>query len=257
MKEEEKQRLALELFQQEQARLTNTSAISADIQLRLKAVMQHMNRQQKIKDSLGQNGISWQELKDAYDEAFNLGHTAMLKHHLSYFYAGAAIAYHEIYNADPESTAEFISHVADIPEENNDRATIIQMAREAVCLDMTTYDDNGQPSNLRAMLTKGDHVSRRKRNEINRMRQCGITEDDLEIERQLGYNNGWHTGFCFSICYAAVAIVLHDKHNATSVEVEEFIDRLEELRYEEITSVDIIERAKDEAGVDIIELIGE
>ena len=70
-----------------------------------------------------------------------------------------------------------------------------------------------------------------------------------EYERKLGYSNGWNTGFYFSACYAAVALALAEFNHAG--EAAAFIDRLEELRYEEITAQDIVDRAGNEAGVDV------
>ena len=49
-------------------------------------------------------------------------------------------------------------------------------------------------------------------------------------------------------------MVLYRDYNYTPSEFEAFIDHLEELRYEEISAADIIQRAREEAGVDVSEL---
>ena len=76
----------------------------------------------------------------------------------------------------------------------------------------------------------------------------------MAYERDLGYRNDWNSGFNFSICYGAAAIVLSRQYGWKTEEIEGFIERLEELRYEEISAADIIERAKRDAGVDVSEL---
>lgn len=83
------------------------------------------------------------------------------------------------------------------------------------------------------------------------MRKTGITEADLEYERNLGYRNGWNSGFSFSVCYGAAALVLHRSYGWKAVEIKRFIERVNDLRYEEITDMDILERARNEAGVDV------
>ena len=49
-------------------------------------------------------------------------------------------------------------------------------------------------------------------------------------------------------------MVLYHDYGCSSSETEAFIDRLEELRYAEISAANILERAKREAGVDVSEL---
>ena len=85
------------------------------------------------------------------------------------------------------------------------------------------------------------------------MRRSGITEADLQYERELGHKNGWNSGFFFSMGYGAAALVLYRDYGRSSSETEAFIDRLEELRYAEISAADILERAKREAGLDVSE----
>ena len=87
------------------------------------------------------------------------------------------------------------------------------------------------------------------------LKRTGITSSDLEYERQLGYRNGWNSGFNFSICYGAAAIILSRQYKYTSDAVERFLERVDELRYEEISTEDILDRARQEAGVDVSGLV--
>ena len=83
------------------------------------------------------------------------------------------------------------------------------------------------------------------------MKRTGITQKDLEYERKTGYQNGWNREFYLSVCYAAVALTLFRKHEATISDIESFIDRIGEITDEEISTADILARAKAEAGVDV------
>ena len=46
-------------------------------------------------------------------------------------------------------------------------------------------------------------------------------------------------------------MVLHRSYGWKAVEIKRFIERVNDLRYEEITDMDILERARNEAGVDV------
>ena len=173
----------------------------------------------------------------------------MIDHHLYYLYAGAAIAYNEAYDTSPDDTADFVKRVATIPDEISDRTVLVQKALELTGIDATEYDVPGQEPVLRALSTENSRATREDRKAIERMRKTGITQADLEYEKQIGYSNGWNTGFYFSACYATVALALSEHGHGEDVEA--FIFRLEELRYEEISASDIIERAAEEAGVDV------
>jgi hypothetical protein len=88
------------------------------------------------------------------------------------------------------------------------------------------------------------------------MKKTGITERDLEKEREEGYRDGRNEPFYLFSCYAAVAIVLHRLHGYNASEIESFLDRVAEICDEEISVEDIVERARKEAGVDITGLAG-
>ena len=51
-----------------------------------------------------------------------------------------------------------------------------------------------------------------------------------------------------------MAITLRSLHGWTAAEIEAFLDRITEIQDEEISASDIVERAKEEAGVDVSEI---
>lgn len=248
MTEEEKRALALSIMKQEQQRLA-TSTFRDHQAAESSQAARRIAANQAVFSRLAQRGITWQQLKEAYDEAFNEGHEAMIDHHLSYLYAGAAIAYHEAFDTFSDDTADFVRRIAAIPDEIADRTELVRKALDTIGLDTTEYDDNGQPPQYRAMITAKTRATRKDRKAVARMKESGITQDDLEYEKRLGYSNGWNSGFYFSACYAAVALALAEFDHRG--EARAFIDRLEELRYEEITAQDIMDRAVNETGVDV------
>lgn len=243
MTEEEKRRLALEIFSQEQHRLSRSSSVQEHAKSRLDAAMRHINRQQIILSSLAQQGITWNELKAAYDEGYSRGEKEMLAYRLSFFYAAAAIAFHEKYDSGPDRTAEFIRQLPEIMnvEDAIDKDSFVQR-----CLDETGVDTRGVDTlPTKAKSTRKDAAA------VERMKRTGITPKDLEYERKTGYQNGRNREFYLSACYAAVALTLFHEHGASTSEIECFLDRIGEITDEEITTVDILERARNEAGVDV------
>ena len=112
MTEEEKRRLVLSIMAAEQQRQRSPLA---GAQSQLNAALRRSAEQQSVLASLAQQGISWQQLKTAYNEEFERGHSAMLDFHLSYFYAGAAIAYHEDFSALPDDTGSLCAALLPSP----------------------------------------------------------------------------------------------------------------------------------------------
>ena len=98
------------------------------------------------------------------------------------------------------------------------------------------------------------HATRADEKAIKRMKRTGITKADLEYEKSVGYQAGWNSGFGYSVCYASLALALHRTFGSNEDEIESIFDRVDELEYEEISAADIIERAREEAGVDVSEL---
>lgn len=251
MTEEEKRALALQIMEQETARLRSyTHVLHDENNQRLNASLTRSAHERQVFSSLAQNGITWELLRDAYHTAFDAGHRAMLTFKLSFFYAGAAIAYHELYNAPPETTASFIEQLTDIAEEYPTRESICKSALEQTGVDTTIYDDTPQQGTGRSTLTRAN-ATRKDRNAVERMKRTGITETDLEYERTIGYQNGWNTGAGMSVCHSAVALALYRRHSCSVAEIEQFSERVLELEDEEISAADIVERACQEAGVDV------
>jgi len=243
MTEAEKRALALQIMQQEQQRLASTSfhdykhAAIADLHHEITTRQQYYN-------DFAQQGITFQEFQKAYSDAYEQGRTDMLAYRFSFFYASTAIAYHEIFSATPEDVATFMKALPKAPEECKNRAELVQR-----CVDETGFD----PSFADEKKAEA-RVTRRDRAAVDRMRKTGITERDLAIEREEGYRDGRNEPFYLSSCYAAVALVLHDQHGCGPEEIESFLDRVAEICDEEISVEDIIERAQQEAGVDVSEM---
>jgi len=85
---------------------------------------------------------------------------------------------------------------------------------------------------------------------LERMKKTGITQKDVEYERQIGYDHGWNSPFHMSACYAAAALSLAQ---TTSV-IETFLFRIQEVMDEEISATDILERCRVETGADVSRL---
>ena len=256
MTEEEKRRLALEIFAQEQSRLQNrTASVLNAHNDRVQSSLRRSEKKAAMFDSLAQNGITWEDLRAAYDDSFKRGHEAMINFKLAYFYAGTAIAVHERFNTDPKQCADFIHLLLEIAEEDSDRPTLVAHALQVTGVNTSVYDqDSVITSPGRARMPMNAHASRADEWAIRRMKKSGITEADLEYERKVGYDAGWNTGFGYSACYASLALGLKRTFQSSAEEIESIFDRIGELEYEEISAADIIERAKVEAGVDVGDL---
>ena len=243
MTEAEKRKLALQIMKQEQARLASSTfrdhvaAQESETHQRIATRQQHYN-------DFAQNGITFQEFQQAYNSAYEEGRSDMLAYRFSFFYAATAIAYSEIFAATPEDVATFMKALPKAPEGCANHAELVQR-----CVDETGFD----PSFADEKKAEA-RVTRRDRAAVDRMRKTGITERDLEIEREEGYRDGRNEPFYLSSCYAAVAITLHRQHGSNVGEIESFLDRVAEITDEEISVEDIIERARQEAGVDVSEM---
>ena len=243
MTEAEKRKLALQIMKQEQARLASSTfrdhvaAQESETHQRIATRQQHYN-------DFAQNGITFQEFQQAYNSAYEEGRSDMLAYRFSFFYAATAIAYSEIFSATPDDVATFMKALPKAPEECKNHAELVQR-----CVAVTGFD----PSFADEKKAEA-RVTRRDRAAVDRMRKAGITERDLEIEREEGYRDGRNEPFYLSSCYATVAITLHRQHGSNVGEIESFLDRVAEITDEEISVDDIIERARQEAGVDVSEM---
>lgn len=235
MTEGEKRQLALSIFAAEQARLRSPLAFP---NARIQASLARSERQRKVFASLAQNGITWEQLKAAYDEALERGKGEMIQFNMGFFYAGMAIAYHE---CAPGDVLDFLHDVAVRMGKEASTEEIIKKTEGIIDMDLRSFDTPPQP------ISKG---SRRDNSAVERMKRTGITQKDLDYERETGYKHGRNSEFFLSACYAAVVLVLSD-YGWTNEAIESFIEHVDELKYEEITRADIMERAARETGIDV------
>ena len=243
MTEEEKRALALSFMEAEKQRLENSTFTDHRAAYEAETHERIATRQQYYND-FAQQGITFQEFQKAYSDAYEQGRTDMLAYRFSFFYASTAIAYHEIFSATPEDVATFMKALPKAPEECKNRAELVKR-----CIEETGFD----PSFADEKKTE-PRVTRKDRAAVDRMRKTGITQRDVELEREEGYRDGRNEPFYLSSCYAAVAITLHRQRGSNVVEIESFLDRVVEITDEEISVDDIIERARQEAGVDVSEM---
>lgn len=243
MTEAEKRALALQIMAQEQARLASTSfhdhqnATIADLHHEITTRQQYYN-------DFAQQGITFQEFQKAYSDAYEQGRTDMLAYRFSFFYAATAIAYHEIFSATPEDVATFMKALLKAPEGCKDHAELVKR-----CIEETGFDPSfADEKKIEPRVTRKDRAA------VDRMRKTGITQRDVELESEEGYRDGRNEPFYLSSCYAAVALSLHSLHNKDATEIESFLDRVAEITDEEISVEDIIQRAQQEAGVDVSEM---
>lgn len=254
MTEEEKRTLALHIMEQESARLrSRTHALNDQNQQRLNDSLQRTAKQRQVFSNLARNGITWNELREAYHTAFKVGHDAMLTFKLSFFYAGTAIAFHEVLCSGAEQTTAFINQIVNIAEEYPNRAALMKQCFAETGIDTALYDEIPTFTPGRASMTMAT-ASRKDREAVERMRRTGITQKDLEYEKRIGYTNGWHTGAGMSVCYGCAALALFRFHGFGKDEIETFLERVAELEDEEISAHDIIERAIRETDVDVSDI---
>lgn len=254
MTEEEKRALALQIMEQEAARLrSRTNALHEENSQRLNASLQRTAKQRQVLSSLARNGITWDQLREPYHSAFKAGHDAMLTFKLSFFYAGSAIAFREAFGTEAEQTAAFIQQMCDVAEEYPDRTVIKKQCFEETAVDTASFDESSTFTPGRASMTTAT-ATRKDRETVEKMKRSGITEKDLEYEKKIGYSNGWHTGAGMSVCYGCAALALHRFHGLGKDDIEAFLERVAELEDEEISAQDIIDRAIRETDVDVSEI---
>lgn len=105
-------------------------------------------------DSLSQKGITWEQLRDAYNEAYDRGHTAMLDHHLAYFYAGIAIAFkEERTSSTPDDVAEFVRAVYAMPSTIDNRDDLMSLCLSETGVDVGRWDEDADFTPPRATLS--------------------------------------------------------------------------------------------------------
>ena len=246
MTEEEKRQLALSFFQQEQQKLKNRSAFVFDQHnATVEARVQRSTDRQRALSVLARNGITWEDLKAAYDENYEAGQRDMVDFRMTFFYSSAAIALHEAFSVPADSILRFLERVAAIMGEEKSVEKIKQKALDITGVDVGYADT--PPVTIK--------TSRRDIKAVERMRKTGITQSDLEEEKQIGYQHGWNTQFFLSACYAAAALALHEMYNSTSDQIERFLERIEEITDSEISRKDVLDRCHQETGLEVSGLI--
>ena len=246
MTEDEKRALALSIFEAEKQRLRNRFPLNYHTDTKLTASLARSERQRHVMDSLAQNGITWDQLKAAYDEAVDKGKRDMIQLNMGYFYAGMAIAFKEyLMDSNEDDIFDFLHAVAVRMGEEKSTEQVIRKAEQIVEINLRSFDTPPRP------VSKGN---RKDRAAVDRMKKSGITERDLAYERELGYQHGRNSEFFHSACYAAVVLVLKEKYNWSPDRIEAFVERINDLRYEEISRIDILGRAQRETGIDVSEI---
>ena len=244
MTQEEKRKLALQIMQQEQARHASSTVFDTT---RLNAAARNAIKLANVKKSLGQNGISWEQLQEEYKKSYEKGKRDALTYIFSFFYAATAIAFHESFNATPEETNTFFQHIPIVLGESEDNHQIMQMCQEQTGINTSLYSTTVSVSGP----TQKDIAA------INRMKKTGITTKDLEYERKTGYDNGRASQTNIGVCFAAVSLVLSRYYHQNAEQIQSILSRIEEISDEEINTTDIIQRAQDEAGVDVTGMVYE
>lgn len=238
MTEEEKRAKALAFLEAEKQRLqTNPyrrDAIDAETSRRI-------NSNQRFYASFAQQGITIKELQKAYNDAYRRGERDMLNYRFNFFYAATVIAYHEAFSASPEEASAFMKSLATAPKECKTHEELVQLCLTETGVDTSYADEKKEKA----------HATRKDRAAVDRMQKTGITQRDLEIEAQIGYEDGRNEPFFLSSCYATTGIMLSRLHGADAAAIERFLERIAEVVDEEISVDDIVERAKREAGVDV------
>lgn len=252
MTEEEKRLKALAFMAQEQQRLSSRSPLDA-AHADLASSLRRSEARRKSYAALEQRGHTWQEFYDAYTNAYEQGKRDMITFHLTFFYCSLALALHEIFDLNPTAIKAFIGNVEGMMNDENGREDLLQRCRESTGIDTTYADIPAAP----------DKSTRKDRQAIDRMMRTGITERDIERERESGYYYGRNSGFYLSAGYAGVALLLatsfpggaddgaaSPQQGLIAAEIEAFLERMSDIAAEEISVADILERAKAEAGID-------
>ena len=143
MTEQEKRALALQIMVQETAMLrSHTRTFHEENKQQLNASLQRTAKQRQVFSNLAQDGITWNQLREAYHEAFKAGHDEMLTFKLSFFYAGSVIAYHETFGSEAEETAAFVQQMCDIAEDYPDRHSIEEKCLAETGINTAFYDES-------------------------------------------------------------------------------------------------------------------
>lgn len=252
MTEKEKRALALQIMEQE--RLRSQSPLDAACE-RINASLRRSEERCRSYASLAQKGHTWSELQETYSSAYEQGKRYMVTFHLTFFYCSLALVLHEVFAFSSSAIKSFIGRVEDMMNDEDGRENLLAICREQTGIDTTFADIPAIP----------DRSTRKDRETVNRMMRTGITARDIELERESGYYYGRNSGFFLSAGFAVGHCYSRDLRPSTDGEnggntvhlkgigqsdIESFLDRMEEISSEEICVFDILERVKNEAGID-------
>lgn len=109
----------------------------------------------------------------------------MLVYRFSFLCAATAIAYSEVFAASAEETA---ASMEALPKASKRYANHAELVKR--CVDETGFDPSFADHK-----NSVPHVTRKGRATVDRMRKTGITERDLELEREEGYRDGRNEQF--------------------------------------------------------------
>jgi hypothetical protein len=171
MTEAEKRALALQIMVQEQqlmAQKSKGASVLDGNKTLLRDVVQRATENKELFDSLAQQGITWKQLKAAYDEGYQRGRNEMLDYNLSFFYAAASIVHHEVFASNPDEILAFIQSLPDALEGETD----IDLIRER-CLKQTGVDVSGFDKPQAQIIGKREAIKA-----LERMKKTGITQKD-------------------------------------------------------------------------------
>lgn len=100
-------------------------------------------------------------------------------------------------------------------------------------------------------IVKREEVRKAKKAE---MEKNGITTEHLEQNYKNGYHDAlaWATKYYQPFFYSAIAICLHRDLKFGETRMCRFLEHVQQVMLEEISTGDIIERARRETGMDIL-----
>ena len=146
MTEDEKRALTLSIFEAEKQRLRNRSPLNYHTDTKLTASLARSERQRHAMESLAQNGITWDQLKAAYDEAVDQGKRDMVQLNMGYFYAGMAIAFKEyLPTSNEDDIFDFLHAAAVRMGEEKSTEQVIRKAEQIVEIDLRSFDIPPRP----------------------------------------------------------------------------------------------------------------
>ena len=90
---------------------------------------------------------------------------------------------------------------------------------------------------------------------IERLSRNGITPKDLENEYRRGYDDARKdlTSFTMRMFYCAIGLATHELYGHGETRIILTLDRVQEIMTEEICTADIMQRLKQETGIDIFD----